>query len=57
MIECMLEVACYQMPYSLCHLFATILINCNLANAKELWEHFEDPMSDDFKYLQNINVK
>ncbi|XP_075092424.1 uncharacterized protein LOC142172656 [Nicotiana tabacum] len=44
LIECMLEAACYQMPYSLRRLFATILVYCSPDNPRELWEQFEDSM-------------
>ncbi|XP_019244248.1 PREDICTED: ATP-dependent DNA helicase PIF2-like [Nicotiana attenuata] len=53
----MSEAACYQMPYRLRRLFATILVYCNPTNPKELWEQFEDSMSDDFKSLENITTK
>ncbi|KAK4357159.1 hypothetical protein RND71_022769 [Anisodus tanguticus] len=52
-----LEATCYQMPYRLRRLFATILVYCNPENSKELWEHFEDSMSEDFKNLGNIVAK
>ncbi|XP_070001980.1 uncharacterized protein LOC142166103 [Nicotiana tabacum] len=38
LIGCLLEAACYQMPYSLRRLFATILVYCSPANPRELWE-------------------
>ncbi|XP_070013430.1 uncharacterized protein [Nicotiana sylvestris] len=57
LIECMLEAACYQMPYSLIRLFATILVYCSPDNPGELREQFEDSMSEDFKILANITAK
>lgn len=57
LIECMLEAACYQMPYSLRRLFATILVYCSPDNPRELREQFEDSMSEDFKILANIQQK
>nr|XP_009787858.1 PREDICTED: uncharacterized protein LOC104235742 [Nicotiana sylvestris] len=57
LIECMLEAACYQMPYSLRRLFATLLVYCSPDNPRELREQFEDSMSEDFKILANITAK
>ncbi|WMV27142.1 hypothetical protein MTR67_020527 [Solanum verrucosum] len=51
------EAVCYQMPYSLRHLFATILVYCNPDNPKELWEQFEESMSEDFNKLPNMDPK
>ncbi|XP_009589393.1 uncharacterized protein [Nicotiana tomentosiformis] len=53
----MSEAACYQMPYSLRRLFATILVYCSHDNPRELWEQFEDLMSEDFKSLANLGPK
>ncbi|XP_075082913.1 uncharacterized protein LOC142166927 [Nicotiana tabacum] len=36
LVECMSEAACYQMPYSLRRLFATILVHCNPDKPREL---------------------
>ncbi|XP_015168210.1 uncharacterized protein [Solanum tuberosum] len=57
LVECMTEAVCYQMPYSLRHLFATILVYCNPHNPKELWEQFEQSMSEDFNKLPNMDPK
>ncbi|XP_075111905.1 uncharacterized protein LOC142182019 [Nicotiana tabacum] len=38
LIDCMSEAAGYQMPYSLRHLFATLLVYCNPVNPKEIWK-------------------
>ncbi|XP_070002689.1 uncharacterized protein LOC142165930 [Nicotiana tabacum] len=54
LIECMLEATSYQMPHSLRGLFATLLVYCNPVNPRELWEQFEEPMSEDHKLLANI---
>ncbi|XP_060210557.1 uncharacterized protein LOC132637494 [Lycium barbarum] len=52
LIECMYEVADYQMPYSLRCLFATLLVYCSPANPRKLWEQFEESMTGDYKVLQ-----
>ncbi|XP_049370761.1 uncharacterized protein LOC125835697 [Solanum verrucosum] len=57
LVDCMTEAVCYQMPYSLRHLFATILVYCNPDNPKELWEQFEESMSEDFNKLPNMDPK
>ncbi|XP_075091768.1 uncharacterized protein LOC142171941 [Nicotiana tabacum] len=57
LVKCMSEAACYQMPYSLRCLFATILVHCSPDNPRELWKQFEDSMSEDFKNLANITAK
>nr|XP_016466763.1 PREDICTED: uncharacterized protein LOC107789465 [Nicotiana tabacum] len=54
LLECMSEVASYQMPYSLRHLFAILLIYCNPTNPRQLWEQFEEHMSEDYKLVPNI---
>ena len=57
LIECMLEAVSYQMPYSLRRLFATLLVYCNPADPKKLWEMFEDSMSEDFKHFSDFEEK
>ncbi|XP_075106751.1 uncharacterized protein LOC107828842 [Nicotiana tabacum] len=57
LIECMLEAVSYQMPYSLRRLFATLLVYCNPADPKKLWEMFEDSTSEDFKYFFDFEEK
>jgi len=57
LIECMLEAVSYQMPYSLRRLFATLLVYCNPSNPKELWEMFEDSLSEDLKSFSNTEPK
>ncbi|XP_019235659.1 PREDICTED: uncharacterized protein LOC109215991 [Nicotiana attenuata] len=57
LIECMSEAVGYQMPYSLRRLFATLLVYCSPTNPKELWEMFEDSMSEDFKRFSNIMMQ
>lgn len=54
LIDCMSEAVGYQMPYSLRRLFATFLVHCDPANPKELWEKFEEQMSEDFKRISNV---
>lgn len=48
----MSEAANYQMPYSLRYLFATLLVYCNPANPKELWQKFESSMTEDLQQYQ-----
>lgn len=57
LIECMSEAMTYQMPCSLRRLFATLLVYCSPANTKELWEKFEDSMSEDFRKIPNMKNK
>ncbi|XP_009800551.1 uncharacterized protein LOC107775091 [Nicotiana tabacum] len=57
LVDCMSEAVRYQMPYSLRRLFATLLVYCNPTNPKELWDRFEDSMSEDFKILPHLNEK
>nr|XP_016481825.1 PREDICTED: ATP-dependent DNA helicase pif1-like [Nicotiana tabacum]XP_016481826.1 PREDICTED: ATP-dependent DNA helicase pif1-like [Nicotiana tabacum]XP_016481827.1 PREDICTED: ATP-dependent DNA helicase pif1-like [Nicotiana tabacum]XP_016481828.1 PREDICTED: ATP-dependent DNA helicase pif1-like [Nicotiana tabacum]XP_016481829.1 PREDICTED: ATP-dependent DNA helicase pif1-like [Nicotiana tabacum]XP_016481830.1 PREDICTED: ATP-dependent DNA helicase pif1-like [Nicotiana tabacum]XP_016481831.1 PR len=57
LIECMLEAVSYQMPYSLRRLFSTLLVYCNPADPKKLWEMFEDSMSEDFKHFFDFEEK
>ncbi|XP_075099108.1 uncharacterized protein LOC107798197 [Nicotiana tabacum] len=57
LLECMSEAASYQMPYSLRRLFATLLIYCNPTNPRQLWEQFEEHMSEDYTLVSNINKK
>ncbi|KAF5447321.1 hypothetical protein F2P56_032880 [Juglans regia] len=47
------------MPSNLRRLFATILVYCNPANPRELWERFEQEMSVDFKSTKDsmFNVR
>lgn len=42
LIEYMLKVVSYQMPYSLRRLFATLLVYCNPSNQKNYGKCFED---------------
>ncbi|XP_019255087.1 PREDICTED: ATP-dependent DNA helicase PIF2-like [Nicotiana attenuata] len=53
----MVEAESYQMPCSLRRLFATLLVYCDPANPRELWEKFKDSMSEDFKILPDIGTK
>lgn len=52
----MCEADNYQIPQSLSRLFATLLVYCNPANPKELWQTFEYPMSEDFLLIPNIQT-
>ncbi|KAG5577425.1 hypothetical protein H5410_057559 [Solanum commersonii] len=56
-VDCMFEVASYQMPHSLRRLFATLLVYCAPVNPRKLWEQFEDSMVEDYKMLQTIERK
>ncbi|XP_070014065.1 uncharacterized protein [Nicotiana sylvestris] len=56
LIDYMFEAANYQMPYSLRRLFATLLVYCNPANPRDLWERFESSMSEDFSIIPNIQT-
>ena len=47
------EASLYQIPYTLRHLFATILIYYKPNNPRKLWENFEKTMSDDYLLLYN----
>ncbi|XP_058790186.1 uncharacterized protein LOC131663673 [Phymastichus coffea] len=38
----------WMMPQRLRHLFVRILIHCQPLNPEELWNHFKNPMSEDF---------
>ncbi|KAG6713098.1 hypothetical protein I3842_05G134100 [Carya illinoinensis] len=57
--DCLHEASLYQMPSSLRRLFATILVYCNPTNPRELWEHFEQDMSVDFRSTEDsmLNVR
>lgn len=55
LIECMLEVAGYQMPSNLRHFFVVLLIYCNPNNPKESWKKFESEMSDDYSKYANLS--
>ncbi|XP_075103706.1 uncharacterized protein LOC142178275 [Nicotiana tabacum] len=55
--KCMSEAASYQMPYSLRRLFAILLIYCNPTNPRQLWEQFEEHMSEDYSLLPNIHKR
>ncbi|XP_060210795.1 uncharacterized protein LOC132637774 [Lycium barbarum] len=47
--DLLMPVITYQMPYSLRRLFATLLVYCNPTNPRDLWEQFEESMSEDYK--------
>ncbi|XP_073120058.1 uncharacterized protein [Henckelia pumila] len=67
--ECMNEVVTFQMPNSLRRLFATILVYCEPADVRFLWDTYFEAMSEDLqrqfhqnreflvsKKLQSINL-
>jgi len=47
------EVVVDQMPYSLRHLFASVVAYCNPSNPLELWRRFANGLSED--YLRHLN--
>ncbi|XP_042941189.1 uncharacterized protein LOC122275912 [Carya illinoinensis] len=57
--ECLQEASLYQTPSNLRRLFATILVYCNPANPRYLWELFEQDMSADFQTTKHslLNVR
>ena len=46
--RCMTDAVTFQMPSQLRHLFATILIFCDLKDAPALWDEFKGDLSQDF---------
>ncbi|XP_047262928.1 uncharacterized protein LOC107859447 [Capsicum annuum] len=56
LIECLSEATTYQMPSILRRLFATLLVYCNPANPKDLWQKFKGPMSEEFTITTNIQT-
>lgn len=42
---CLDEASTYQMPFTLCRLFATLLAFCEPNDPKMLWDKFEKAMS------------
>ncbi|KAG5586207.1 hypothetical protein H5410_046641 [Solanum commersonii] len=57
LVNCMIEAVSFQLPYSLRRVFATLLVYCNPANPKELWEQFEECMSEDFKNSKSVELR
>lgn len=53
----MTEDICYQMPYILQNLFATIVVFCNPDYPKELWKQLEESITEDINKLPNIDLK
>lgn len=43
------------MPYAMRRLFASILANCAPNNPQQLWQKFQDPMSEDFAKNKNLS--
>src|SRR5260364_31798 len=50
---CLEEAATYNMPSQLRHLFAFLLVYCQPANVKDLWEKFLDHLIEDFISQEN----
>ena len=48
--NCLEEAAYFKMPYQLRQLFASIIIYCQPANLKELWDDYVDDLIDDFTH-------
>jgi len=46
--DCLRESVEFRMPYSLQRLFATIMVFCECANIRRLWDDHLDSMSEDF---------
>lgn len=57
LIEFMSEAAGYQMSYNLRRLFATLLVYYNPTSPRQLWENFEESMTEDYKVLQTNKRK
>ena len=46
--ECLKEAVTFKMPYQLRQLFASIIIYCQPANLKELWDKYVDYLIEDY---------
>jgi hypothetical protein len=46
--DCLTESATFRMPYSMRRLSATIMVFCECANIRRLWDNHLDSMSEDF---------
>ncbi|OWY98103.1 LOW QUALITY PROTEIN: Helitron helicase [Phytophthora megakarya] len=46
--RCLLEASAFQMPHQLRHLFAALLVNCEPASPRELWEAHMQSLCADF---------
>ncbi|KAG5590630.1 hypothetical protein H5410_041144 [Solanum commersonii] len=57
LLDYMIEAISFQLPYSLRRVFTTLLVYCNPTNPKELWEQFEESMSEDFKISKSIELR
>ncbi|XP_073138923.1 uncharacterized protein [Henckelia pumila] len=53
--ECLNEAAAFQMPYALRRLFATILIHCEPADVRNLWNSFYTHLNEDFQRQHGLN--
>ncbi|XP_039789046.1 ATP-dependent DNA helicase PIF1-like [Panicum virgatum] len=49
--DCLRESAEFRMTYSLWKLFATIMVFCECANIRRLWDDHLDSMSEDFRRI------
>ncbi|XP_027120495.1 uncharacterized protein [Coffea arabica] len=54
---CLAEAVLYQMPSSLRHLFATILVYCNPSNCQELWLKFKNFLSEDIQQNKTLSTE
>ena len=55
--ECMIEAVAFQMPSELRRLFAILLVYCEPADVRKLWnDHFE-AMSDDFRKMHEGSLQ
>jgi hypothetical protein len=46
--SCMAEAAPFCMPYELRQLFVTMIVYCQVASVRRMWERFYDDLSEDF---------
>ena len=51
--ECLLEAATFKVPSALRRLFATILVFCEVANTRELWDKHYMDMSEDYRRVHS----
>ncbi|XP_027169382.1 uncharacterized protein LOC113769103 [Coffea eugenioides] len=52
--QCLEEAALYHMPHTFRRLFATILVHFPPANPRQLWENFEESLSEDFYHQPHL---
>lgn len=52
--QCLFDAVSFQMPLALHRLFATLLVFCEPANVRALWDQYYDDLSEDFRRKVNI---